>query len=316
MNRNFLIIANIALMCILFALLQSKRPAAPITPPPLLPHPTEPDPTPVIPEITNAIPTRTLSQEEINALLAQWCQQAPEIAEMGTYGNSAEGRPIKYIRIGKKTGPKVLITACIHGNEKLSAMTSLGCIGTILASYGRDPGLTNLIDSRDLYYVPVVCPDGYYRNTRHEGGLDPNRNWSGRNLAEIDSIPSIAVLKKFHLENKFLAVMSCHNYGKVFFYPWGYAQQPTEIDAQYRSILSEMCMVSGYNFSQLHRRSLPPYHGYETDWFHSKGAFAIVNEIGRTFAADEHSIMSEVQTNLPAFLIFIDKAPLVRGGTL
>jgi len=273
--------------------------------------PYEP-PEEIKPEISTTIPTRELTYDEVNLMLNQWHKDAPEITELGVVGNSHRNRPIPYIRIGKKSGPKVLITAAIHGNEKLCAMTMLGVFNRILKNYMDDNKVTTLLKERDIYFIPIVSPEGYIRNSRYTLNLDPNRNFNGRNLSPKSSIPCVDALKKFHEKHRFNAVMSCHNYGEIFFYPWGYTRRGTQIDGEYRSLLSKMGELSGYRHVRLHGRSAPPYYGYEIDWFHKHGACAIVNEVGTRFGARRDEIERETTNNYEATLLFIKEAPLIR----
>lgn len=84
------------------------------------------------------------------------------------------------------------------------------------------------------------------------------------------------------------------------------------MDEKYRGLLSRMTESSGYRYIQLHGRSSPPYYGYEVDWFHENGAFAVVNEIGTSFRAMRSEILTEANTNYEPFLLFIREAPLNR----
>jgi predicted deacylase len=265
------------------------------------------------PNITVSIPSRAISLDEIYKMVDQWHAEAPEITEVGEVGKSHENHPIKYIRIGKKTGPKVLIMATIHGNEKLCTMTSLGCINEILKNYMSDSRVTDLLKTRDIYYVPVVSPEGYINNSRHVLNLDPNRNWNGPDMTDNpDSIAAVKAMKSFYDLHKFNAVMSCHNYGKLYFYPWGYTRKNVPNVEDYKRVLSEMGALAGYTYYQLHGRTAPPRWGYEVDYFHSKGAFAIVNEIGDRFEVYDEELQREISSNYKAFLVFIDKAPLIN----
>jgi phage pi2 protein 07 len=258
-------------------------------------------------------PKKDLTYDEISHYLNLWAKEAPTITEIGEYGVSKGGKKLNYLRIGKKNGPKVLIMATIHGNEHLGTMTALGVMEKLLDGYLVNSEITELLKTRDIYYIPVVCPDSHTRNTRHDEGLDPNRNFSDRNLKEKNSIVAIQALKEFSLKHNFKAVMSVHNYGKVYFYPWGYVNKETPNMKEYKEILEKMRNASGYSYARLYHRSAPPYYGYENDWFYNHGAFSIVNEIGRSFVARPEEINKEIPLNLPAFIIFIKEAPLVRN---
>ncbi len=314
--RNFLIFAVVFTSVVSFLVVVNKKqppkkiiPFAPVEI--KLPEVIVKEVKKVNPTITNVVPTTELTYEEVNSWLDEWYKSDPDITEVGIVGKHNQ-YDIKYIRIGNKKGPKVLITAAIHGNEKLSTMTMMGVVGKLLDAYMDDGRITTLFEERDIYFVPIVSPEGYVSNRRHTMGLDPNRNWTEQNLVEKESIPCVQAMKDFHKKHNFKAVMSCHNHARLFFYPWGYTRKSNELEKEYRSLLSEMTKNSGYTFVQLYGRSAPPYYGYEVDWYHNHGAFSLVNEIGRSFRAGREEVAKEVKDNYESTIIFIEKAPLVR----
>lgn len=291
----------------------SVRPDVSVRPTPPVPEPPKPKEEQA-PNISLKVPEGQLKYEAVGTWLDRMHLEAPDQTELGVVGKDSEGRDIRYIKIGN-TGPKVMIHAALHGNEKLGAMVSLGVMTTMLSDYMHKSEVTNLLRERQIYFVPVVCPEGYIGNSRHVQGLDPNRNWFdlSNGPKEKQSIPSVQALKDFHLEHKFKAVMSVHNYGVVYFHPWGYTTGKSPNDTDYKRILSKMSSHSGYDYEKLYRQSAPPYWGYEVDWYHMHGAFSIVNEIGRNFDAHPMEIKEEVEKNYPAWLIFIREGAEVES---
>jgi len=279
------------------------------------PHVEKPIPPPEQkPVISSSVPLRTLSLEEVQQQLERWHEEAPAITELGVVGKSDEGRDIHYIRIGKHTGPKIMIMATIHGNEKSSTVVTMTIFEKLLKEYMSNDEITNLLRTRDIFYVPIASPDGYAHNSRYvspEGGdegLDPNRQFNGPNLSEKHTLTTIESLKEFYNKYKFVAVMSCHNFGRDHFYPWGYTSEPTDRDAEYRDLAGRMAALSGYDFRQIHGESSPPYYGYEIDWFHSNGAFSMLTEIGNDFVAEGEDVKKESHDIYPAFVLFMKEA--------
>jgi len=261
------------------------------------------------PEISFIVPDHQMDVDEVYSQLDKWHEEAPEITEIGIVGNTHKGNDIKYFRLGKKSGSKILIMGAIHGNEKLSSMVIMGVIGKFLKSYMDDENITDLIRNRDIFFVPIVSVEGYKKNSRFVLSLDPNRNFNGYNLIEIESIPCVQSIKNFHKSHNFKAVMSCHNSGKIYFYPWGHSKDLTNVDDDYKEICKEMGEATGYNYKKLYRNSVSPFFGYEIDWFHKHNAFAIVSEIGESFGANKLEIYKETLNNFKAIKIFIEKAP-------
>lgn len=260
-------------------------------------------------EITFTVPIGEMSFQDICKQLNKWHEEAPDITELGVVGKTQNNNDIPYLRIGKKTGPKALITAAIHGNEHLGVMVTMGVMGNLLKDY---PNNKDLLDSRDIFYVPVVSPESYMKNTRYDMGVDPNRNFSDRNNNNIKSITSIQAMKDFFLKEKFKAAMSCHNFGRIYLFPWGYTTQQTPNHKDYLRILGKMSALSGYEYEKLYRQSAPPYYGYEEDWYYQNGAFSMVNEIGSRFEANREEIAREVKINQKVIELFIQEATLVR----
>lgn len=257
-----------------------------------------------------------LKYPEVHAQLQEWNKEAPEITDISSYGKSSKGTDIYYMRMcGDKNGdkPKVLITACIHGNEWIANASVMGIMGKMLHAYGRDEKVTKLINDRDIYWVPVVSPDSYAVQQRQVDGVDPNRNFPYPGQPNVNSVPPVAALRNFFMQHKFRAALSGHAYGQVYIYPWGYTFTPCEDDAIYSSICNKMATLSNYKAFQIRKlNTAPPYQGFEADWFYTNGAFGIVCEFGQQFIPPSSAIEQEVNRNYPAFLLFIEEAPVTN----
>jgi len=272
--------------------------------------------------------------------LKKWNKEAPAITEFGTYGESSQGVPLTWLRVGEGN-KKVLITAAIHGNEPLSTSTVMAFIGNLLDGYGKNDEITNLIDNREIYFIPVVCPDSYPKS-RYVDGTDPNRNFLAKN-----PVTPIKCLKDFFLEKKFNAAMSCHTWGRVFLTPYGekYDIPPNQQD--YQRIIGEMCEMTkkqpvsfteaeagviyrtttspfSHKFDPVnianHYKTIrtcemysQPFSGGECDWFYKHGAFTIVMEMGlHQRIPSIKDTTTEFDMTWNAFLHFLKEAPLVE----
>lgn len=242
-----------------------------------------------------------------------WNQEAPEITELGIYGRSTKGNDIYYLRIGNKTGPKVMITACIHGNEKIANAVVMGIIGKMLTDYGHDETVTKLIKSRDVYWVPIVSPDSFIADSRYVDGIDPNRNFPYPGKPDVNSIPPIKSIRDFFIKHKFKAVISTHAFGRVYIYPFGYTNQACPDHQNYRYICGRMAEFARYRSDQIRNVGTAlPYHGFEADWFYANCAFAMVAEVGEQFKPPDSDIQPEITRNYKAYMLFIEEAPVVE----
>ena len=62
--------------------------------------------------------------------------------------------------------PQVFYNSLIHAREGMGLMTLLYFLQYIVENYGAVDSVTELVDSRELYFFPVVNPDGYEINWR------------------------------------------------------------------------------------------------------------------------------------------------------
>ena len=247
--------------------------------------------------------------------LVKWNKEAPKITEIGTYGKTSRGKDLYYMRLtnfNKENKKVVLITAYIHGNEPLCSSTVMNYIGTILDQYGDDAQVTELVDTRDIYFIPVVSPDSY-PNQRHVDGVDPNRNFPNAIEPNKDSVPPIKALQQFFLKIRPDAVISGHTSGRLLLTPWGEKTQLCPHSSDYDRVIGEMSKMSGYRMMRACQIYGTPIYGGEVDWYYKNGAFAIVMEFGTHQQIPSRSdIDKEFEMTFKSVLFFIKKAPEVQ----
>lgn len=86
-------------------------------------------------------------------------------------GTSIEGRDIWAVRVSDAPGtpdparPAVFYNGLIHAREPMSMMLLMGFLEDLARKWeAGDEGIRYLLSSRELWFVPVVNPDGYYYN--------------------------------------------------------------------------------------------------------------------------------------------------------
>jgi len=123
-----------------------------------------------------------------------------QIARMDTVGYTYEGRPLLVVKISDNVAadepdePELLFMGLHHAREWPSLEIAYFIIDSLLTTYGFDPQVTGLIDSREIWVMPCVNPDGYvychdqgndWRKNRRffpqfvSYGVDLNRNYNG-----------------------------------------------------------------------------------------------------------------------------------------
>lgn len=198
---------------------------------------------------------------EVGALLDQFRSQYPHlVSAKQSIGTSVEGRPILAVKISDhpdvaEPEPRVLFDALHHAREPASMQALVWFMHHLLTSYGSDARITSLVDERELWFVPVVNPDGYvfnevthpaggglWRKNRRPGpggtiGVDLNRNyayaWGQDDLgsspdpasevfrgASPTSEPETIAMDAFVAAQQFEVVWSVHAHGELLMFPF------------------------------------------------------------------------------------------------
>jgi hypothetical protein len=247
--------------------------------------------------------------------LKTWKKEAPELVELGTYGKSLKNKDLTYLRICKNKNtdlPKVLITACIHGNEPLAASCVMAYIGNLLYEFESDKEVKSLILNRDLYFIPVVSPDSY-PNNRLLGKIDPNRDFPTLKNPNHESINPVKELQDFFLKIKPDAVISGHTFGRVYLIPYGDSTEKCPNHDDYINLIGAMAKKSNYAIKPCCKLYKHPIFGTEIDWYYRNGAFAIVAEFGdHQKQPTPQQIKDEFERTWSSFKLFIKEAPQIH----
>ena len=132
---------------------------------------------------------------ELTDLVRGWVDAHPEIATLGTIGQTGEGREIWVVTItNRATGPDTekpayYVDANIHAGEVTGSAVALGTIQHLLTRYGTDERVTKLIDETTIYIIPRIMIDAseVYLTTadRMRSSI---RTWPDRSAEIIDGI--------------------------------------------------------------------------------------------------------------------------------
>jgi zinc carboxypeptidase/immune inhibitor InhA-like protein len=246
---------------------------------------------------------------ETMAEMASYAAAHPSIAVLDTIGFSLEGRPLVAIRISDQAGvnqgePEALILGCHHARELMSVELPLYVMRRLLDGYGVDPVLTTLVDTRDIWIVPIVNPDGYFYLQSHSSGqsdgwwrknrrpnsdgtfgVDLNRNygyrWGWDNIGSSPtpssevyrgtaafSEPENMALRDFINAHDFTVSASFHSYGDLFLYPWGYATLNTPDQSIFGAFGDSVSVQNGYRAGNPLNGAIYLTNGELDDWLY------------------------------------------------
>ena len=282
---------------------------------------------------------------EIVATIDHYVANYPNIVSQKLpLGNSHEGRPIWAFKISDNPNqtenePRVLFDALQHAREPMSAHTLLWLVDHLAVQYGSDPDVTQLVNEREIWFVPCMNPDGYRynqqtnpngggmwrKNRRPAGcpGVDLNRNWptfwgydnSGSSGDPCSSVyrgpaagsePETAALNAFMNGKNFRTAWSMHTYGEWLVEPYGYrSASPGPV---YNEYSIDMAAFNGYTHGVAHDL-LYPANGISIDHYNDVyGTIAFTPEIGESFWPPVSQMVSTAELNLEPGLLMIKYA--------
>lgn len=102
---------------------------------------------------------------EVVAELNQAADDHPNIASRFTLGTSYEGRAIPGIKISDNVGtdenePEIFVNGQIHARERISGEMALYIVDMLLSGYGTNQRITDIVNGREIWIVPMVNVDG------------------------------------------------------------------------------------------------------------------------------------------------------------
>jgi len=220
-----------------------------------------------------------------------------------------EGRTVYYVRISdnpdiNESEPEVLYTGMHHAREPIGMQHLLYYMWYLLENYYTDASLKALVDTTEMYFVPVFNVDGYTdniinypagggmwrKNKRDNGdgsfGIDINRNYSYqwgfddtgsspdpssdlfRGTAPF-SEPETRMMKYFCEGHNFLIALNYHSYSNLFLYSWGWSSTPTPDNSLLDAYAQLMTKENGYTYGA-GNTTIYPTNGGSDDWMYGE----------------------------------------------
>src|SRR5581483_4225828 len=259
---------------------------------------------------------------EIDALAAEH----PDLVRTEVIGKSVQGRDIVAVRVtagaphvADGARPAVLYLALQHAREWISGEVDRRLLRSMVEGYGVDPETTKLLDTTELWFVPVANPDGYERtfepgnrlwrkntaDNNHDGkidvydGVDPNRNlpdhWGytpeGSSSVPADqsyrgpspgSEPETKALMGLAGRLRFRFIVNYHSFGRLVLYPIGWPEQtPTADQSIYAALAGTPFNPAIPGYKPELSADLYSTNGETSSWAHANtGTLAFTVELG------------------------------------
>ncbi|MBT3785407.1 zinc carboxypeptidase [bacterium] len=286
--------------------------------------------------------------EEMEAELQVTAESHPSLVTLTVGAISHEGRPIYVLDItGSGCGTdkvNFLITGTHHAREWISTEVPLAFIEHLVAGYGNDELITNLLDTSHIVIVPMLNPDGgvysrtqermWRKNRRkpegqYSTGIDNNRNypyqwggsgsssWGGSQTyrgpeptSEIETQLVISLQEQYG----FKTAVSFHSYSELVLWPWGYTSSIQAADHDIFALYgNEMGEIMDYQPMQA--SNLYPAAGIFDDTLYATyGVLAYTIELGTQFVPHEQQVPIIEQKSINALRYLFTTARDPFGG--
>ena len=274
----------------------------------------------------------------------------PDICKMIILGQTFEGRDIMAIRLTdnpdiEETGEtNVLIMGGHHANELPSVEVPMYILEFLIGNYSTNSSIKQLVDSRDIWFVPLVNPDGreYALNTDADWrknrrpidldgdgtidgtGVDLNRNYghlwgelpgTSHDIADRTycgpsafSENETQAIRTLAQNQNFEISLSYHTYGEVIYYPWNNDIDTTSPKGDLlEAIAQDLGQMTGYN--PMMGVDAYPTTGDSDDWLYSDtDCLPFTIELATQFVIPETDILALCQKNLDAAIYALEIA--------
>ncbi|MBU4032476.1 MAG: hypothetical protein KKH41_07240 [Candidatus Thermoplasmatota archaeon] len=288
---------------------------------------------------------------DIKTELERISAEYSNITQIMTLGKTWEGRDIMALRLTDKPDeneadePSVLIMGGHHANELPSSEVPMYILEFLVSEYQDNVTVREWVDTRDIWFVPLVNPDGReyamnsdptWRKNRSpidtdgdgtpEGiGVDLNRNYghlwgevpgTSHNPADSNYCGPTAfsenetqAISKLALAVNFSISVSYHTYGDVIYYPWNNGIDTLSPKGDLlEAIAGDLGHLTGY--VPMQGNVAYPTTGDSDDWLYADTeCLPFTIEMGTQFIAPAGQLLSMCKLNLDAALYAIDIAP-------
>jgi carboxypeptidase T len=264
---------------------------------------------------------RFRNNTEMLAFLKNLNMKHADITRIVSIGKSFGGKDIWALQInstpealmdGLSQKPGIVYMGSHHAREHVSSELPAHFAEYLLKNR-QDPKIANLIDTRDIWIIPTVNPDGkeydiengnyrFWRKNRRDNkdgtfGVDLNRNYgyqwgtggSSKNpnddtymgLSPFSEPETIAIKDFVEARSNLKVLLSFHTFSELILYPWGHTDNPiaNPRDRQvFETMAKTMSKWNGYKPEQ--SSDLYIASGDTTDWaYGTKGIFAFTFEL-------------------------------------
>jgi len=216
----------------------------------------------------------------------------PNLCHLDTIGQSPTGRYLLALKISENAQqemhrPRMLWDGTTHGNENIGTEVCWYIMQQLIFKYGLDPSITNLVNTREIWIIPCINPEGLINRTRGTTVCqDLNRDYgyawrtgSGSGMSTPWSQPETRGFRNFLQKHPFALHMTYHSGATSVMWPWSYSTIATLDSISHAELCNRYHNYTGYSAYQI-SRGLYVCYGTATDFsYGEEGALGLAAEI-------------------------------------
>jgi hypothetical protein len=289
--------------------------------------------------------------EQVYAAMKALAAKHPGHVQYIEFGKSLEtvdgkaSRPMAALRITAKRDanlPAIRIGSGIHARELPPVELTTRLMHLLADGYGNDAKITQLVDTKDIWIVPLQNPDGRVRvekgsamwrkNTRKNNamseGVDCNRNgddhWQhGASNPDAQdfrgaspySEPESQAIRDLAAKHKFDISIDVHCYGGMILWPPGFDTSFTADEAAFSRIGGAMGKQLGYKAGTIARTIYKTFGDLATSEYATHKTLAFAAELDTTgFNPGYSEVDRQWAKWKDSFLFLINETGTKRGA--
>jgi carboxypeptidase T len=287
------------------------------------------------PNFANGFPQGYQTVAGLTADLQALAVAHPNTVKLTIIGQSLEKRPLYAVEICSHPEahlPAVRINSGQHARELPPVEITSRLIHLLAEGYGTNPAITQLVDTRDIWIIPLVNPDGrsrvekgsnmWRKNARPNGdgtwGVDTNRN-ADDHFAQGDkdssqddyqgkapfSEPESQAIRDLCAKEHFTVSLDLHNYAGMVLWAPGYSNALTKDDAAFSRIGGQLASHIGYKFGTINRTIYPTYGDLSTWEYDAYGTLGFAAELNDTGFNPPYSEVAKDWSDWQANLLYL-----------
>lgn len=228
------------------------------------------------------------------------------ICRLETLGLSVQNRVILAMRVTdnplvEEAEPEFRILGPHHGDEKIAGEIALSFLRYVLASYDTCTAVRNMVDSTELWFIPVVNVDGHHGNRRsNANGVDLNRDygyrWSGMGGSQSPfSQPETRLIRQHAIDNNIAIEFEYHSIASYVNYLWdNHPADPP--DSTFISALAQEYADSTYGSRTTQLAPVNGYEWYQVDGSCQDASFGLFGNIAFTIETEQPSQQTKIDS--------------------